>query len=90
MPETSIEPCGGVLDEVHAAQHRRLARAGAAEDHHHLAAVHLQVDAAHHLEVAEALVQPVDADDHVGRLVVRAAISAAPGPAWRGATCARS
>ena len=26
---------------------------------------HLQVDAAQHLEVAEALVQPVDADDHV-------------------------
>jgi hypothetical protein len=57
---------GRVLDEVHAAQHRRLARARAAEDDHDLAAAHLHVHSSHHFEVAEALVQAVDPDDDVG------------------------
>ena len=80
---------GRVLDEVHAAQHRRLARAGTTEDHHHLAAVHVQVHAAHHLEVSEALVQPVDAHDHVVGLV-RRGHQCGSWACMARATCARS
>ncbi len=75
---------GRVLDEVHAAQHGRLAGARPAEDHHHLAPVHLQVDAADHLEVAEALVQAVDADHDVAAPVPRGHQCGSCGAAWRG------
>ena len=57
-PPTSMRARGRILEEVHAAQQRRLARPGPAEDHDHLALVHLHVDALEHLEVAESLLSP--------------------------------
>ena len=44
-------------------EHRRLARAVRAEHGHDLALAHLEVDSAHRLEAAVALVQPADVDD---------------------------
>src|SRR5262249_13518849 len=54
---------GGALEEVHAAQQRRLARAAGPDDRHAFAARDLEVDALQHLEGAEALVQVDDADE---------------------------
>ena len=56
---------GRVLEEVHAAQQRRLPRPRPPEDDHDLASVHLHVDASDHLQVPEGLVQALDPDDHV-------------------------
>ena len=53
----------GRLEQVHAAQQGRLARARRTQDDHHFATLHLEVDAAQHDVVAERLVQPLDADD---------------------------
>ena len=50
------------FEEVDAAQQRRLARAGRADDAHDLSAVDGQVDAREDLEVAERLVEVVDLD----------------------------
>ena len=56
---------GRPLEEVHAAQERGLARPGRADQRQHLAARHLERDAAQHLERAEALPQAEDADERV-------------------------
>src|SRR5207249_10911306 len=58
-------PRRGVLQEVHAAEQCALSRAGPAEDHYHLALVHLHVDPPQDLQVTEGLVQPFDANDDV-------------------------
>ena len=55
----------GLLETVDAAQQRRLARAGRAEDDDDLALVDVDVDALEHLEVAEGLAQVLDADDRL-------------------------
>ena len=75
----------GVLDEVHTAQHRRLAGAGPAEDDDDLAAAYLHVHALDDLQVPEGLVQVVDAYDDV-----RGAHQWSPAAAWALATWARS
>ena len=69
----------GLLQQVHAAQKRGLARAGRAQDHHHLAAADVQVDAAQHLVVAERLAQVLDADDGLVRSARLAGIRPADG-----------
>ena len=53
------DPAGvGHLEPVEAAQHRRLARPGRADQRDHLAAADAQVDALQHLVVPERLAQP--------------------------------
>ena len=51
-----------LLEEVEAAQQRRLARAARPDDGHYLAALDLEADAAQHFQLAEALVQAAHLD----------------------------
>ncbi len=50
------------LEQVHAAQHGGLAAARSADDADHLAARNVEIDAAQHLVLAEALVQVAHLD----------------------------
>ena len=52
----------GVLQEVDAPQEGALARSRSAEDHDNFAGIDIHVDVLEHLEVAEGLVEPADAD----------------------------
>ena len=54
------QPAGRVLQAVDAAQKRRLARAAAADDGHHLAVARRQRHALQHVQLAEFLVQVLD------------------------------
>ena len=49
------------LEQVHASQQRRLARAGRADHDQHVLRSHLEVDPAQHAVVAEPLVEALDA-----------------------------
>ena len=53
----------GRLQQVDAAQHRRLARAGRSQHHDDLARPHVQVDVAQDLRFVEGLVEVLDAHD---------------------------
>ena len=67
-PSIRIVPAGGLLEPVHAAQQRGLARARRADHADDLAGVHHEVDALQHLVVAEGLAQAAHLDrrDHRG------------------------
>ena len=55
----------GLLEQVDAAQHGRLSGTGRAKHDHNLAAVHVDVDTAQNLQVVVALMQALNANDHV-------------------------
>jgi hypothetical protein len=50
-------------EQVHAAQQGGLARTGRADQRHHRAALHRQIDALEHGQIAERLFQALDLDD---------------------------
>ena len=60
-PSIQMRPASIVLEQVDAAQQRRLARPGGADQAHDLVLGDGQVDAAQHLQVVEGLVQALDA-----------------------------
>ena len=72
-------PAVDLLQVVDAAQEGGFARAGRAEDHHHLAAAHVQVDALEHLEAAKALVHPFGEDHRVSFVAHRPCLSGGSG-----------
>ena len=59
---------GRLLQEVDAAQERRLSRAGSADDHHRLSLADLQVDPAQDVVRAEVLLQPMGPDDDLAEV----------------------
>ncbi len=60
-------PARRFLDEVHAAQHGGLPRAGRPDDGHFLARADVEVDAGQHVELSEGFVQPLDPNEGHGR-----------------------
>src|SRR4051812_33706924 len=54
-----------LLQEIDAAQERRLARAARADDRHHFLAVHFEIHALEHLDLAEMLAQRLDLQERL-------------------------
>ena len=71
------------LEEVHAAQERRLARAGRADQAHDLVLGERQVDPAEHLELAEGLVDALELQCRASALTRASPPAVAAGPGRR-------
>lgn len=59
----------GMLQAIDAAKHRRLARARRTQDYDDLALVHIQIDVAQDHVIAEGLLEVLDADDDLVRVI---------------------